>query len=258
MTGPTSGIGRVVAVRLAEMGFPVVLVGRSRDRLLRVREEIARAGGDAEHLVVDLSSLTSVRQAADQLPSEIGILVNNAGTAERGVTEDGFELMFAVNFLAPFLLTALLGDRLASGRVVNVASHAHYRAKGIDWDGVRGPTRSLTGFPEYARSKLAMVAWSRELAHRRSDVDVYAVHPGVVATGIWRRMPQPLRWLYTRRLLTPEQGATTVLMCAADPEVEGRSGLYWSNRRPVDPSPLARDDRLAREVWEKASELVGI
>src|SRR5207248_1708186 len=126
-------------------------------------------------------------------------LINNAGVAgQRGLTAQGFELAFGINHLGHFLLTTLLVDRLretGGARVVNVSSDSHYQAKGIDFDAVRQPTKSMTGMREYAVSKLANVLFTQELARRvpASELGAYAVHPGVIASDIWRRVPGPAR-----------------------------------------------------------------
>lgn len=258
VTGATSGLGRVTALELAGKGATVVLASRAPHKLAELADEIRGRGGTAETVVMDLSSIQSVEEAGETIleGGPVKVLVNNAGVVGRGSTREGLELNFGVNFVGPFHLTNLLREGITGGRVVNVSSDAHFRARGIDWDSVHRPTKSVTGFPEYAQSKLAMAAWSRELARRWTDVDVYCVHPGVVATDIWRRLPQPFRWLAQRGMLTPEEGALTQLMCAIEPELAGRTGLYWSNRRPRDPSPLVLDDEFAREVWERTVGLI--
>ena len=187
------------------------------------------------------------------------MLINNAGVAgSRGMTASGFERMFGTNHVGPFVLTGLLLDRLrasAPARIVNVASAAHYGATGIDWDAVRRPTRSLTGMREYSVSKLANVLHAEELARRLdgSGVTTYALHPGVIASDIWRRVPWPVRPLMKRRMDSPERGARTSVYCATSPDVAGESGRYYDDCRPKEPGAAATAG-LAAELWRRSSE----
>jgi NAD(P)-dependent dehydrogenase (short-subunit alcohol dehydrogenase family) len=187
--------------------------------------------------------------------------VNNAGLAgQRGVTADGFELAFGTNHLGHFLFTTLLLDRIresAPARIVTVASHSHYRATGFDWEAIRAPTQSLAGIREYEVSKLANVLHSAELGRRLagSGVATYALHPGVIASDIWRRIPWPLRSLATVFMKSNEEGAKTTLHCALG-DVAAQSGLYWANGAPRKPSRLARDEAIAAELWRRSEELV--
>ena len=174
------------------------------------------------------------------------MLVNNAGVVRtRGLTKQGFELMFGVNHLGHFVLTnALLGclEASAPARVVTVASDSHYAARGIDWDALRRPERGVTGLRGYAVSKLCNVLFSAELGRRTAGTGVttYALHPGVVASDIWRRVPWPVRPLITRRMLTVEQGAETSLYCATSPSVASASGLFYDKCAEREPSPWPR------------------
>ncbi len=172
-----------------------------------------------------------------------------------GMTEDGFQLTFGVNHLGPFLLTHLLLDRMAEGgRVVNVASRAHYDATGIDWDRLRQPVCSRTGIPEYAVSKLCNVLHAKALAPRVADrgITTYSLHPGVVATDVWRQVPWPIRTVIKWFMLSEEEGARTTLYCATSEEVAGQTGLYYDDCAPKTPSALARDEALAEALWERS------
>jgi NAD(P)-dependent dehydrogenase (short-subunit alcohol dehydrogenase family) len=206
ITGANSGIGKVTAKELAKRGAHVILACRSADKTQPVIDEIKRDTGNdkIEFVAIDLSDLASVRACAEQLLARgipIHGLINNAGLAgSRGTTKDGFELTFGANHLGHYLLTRLLLDRIKQSgpaRIVNVASDSHYRAKGIDWEAVRGKTKSVTGYPEYEVSKLANVLFTKELARRLegTNVTTYALHPGVVATNVWRRVPSPVAWV---------------------------------------------------------------
>ncbi|HEY8924732.1 MAG TPA: SDR family NAD(P)-dependent oxidoreductase, partial [Polyangia bacterium] len=187
----------------------------------------------------------------------------NAGLTTRGaLSRDGIELTFAVNHLGHFLLTRLLEPALRAGapsRVVNVASEAHRSAPGVDFTALRRPG-SWSGLSEYAVSKLCNILFTRELARRwaGSGVSAYAVHPGVVATGIWRRLPRPLRWLATRSMLSPEEGARTVLLCATAPGLAAASGRYYKNEHEALPRPVAEDDELAARLWTESEKLAGL
>ena len=187
------------------------------------------------------------------------MLINNAGVAgSRGTTKSGFEVMFGTNHVGHFLLTALLLDRVrasAPARIVIVSSIGHYDAKGIDFDAVQRPTRTITGMREYCVSKLANVLHAQELARRLHDdrVTTYALHPGSVATDIWRRVPWPVRPLLTRNMLPPAEGARTSIYCATAPQVAEETGLYYDNERPKEANPVATPE-LARELWDRSTE----
>ncbi len=225
-------------------------------------DEIAAQTGNTalELLPLDLGDLASVRACAEAFLATgepLHALINNAGLAgRRGITDSGFELAFGTNYVGPFLLTALLLDRLresAPARIVNVASEAHHRAPGIDFDAVRRPTKSITGLPEYAVSKLANVLHAQELARRLdgAGVTTYALHPGVIASDIWRRVPWPARSLMKLRMRSPEAGATTSLYCATSPEVACESGHYYEDARRRQPAPSATPE-LAAELWVRS------
>ena len=259
VTGPGSGIGRAIAIGLGRAGFHVVAAGRHRGRIEPVMSEIVDAGGSAEFVPLDLSSLRSVRDAASAVAAQhrsVQVLVNNAGIGinRRGLTEDGFEAHFGINHLGHFLLTGELTPALGQGaRVISLASALHHRADGIDFDRLRRPTRGL-GVREYAVSKLANVLFTAELARRLagSDVHSYALHPGVVATEVWREVPWPLRGLMKLGMISAEQGARTTLYCATSPEVAQHSGRYYDECREVEPSQLAQDPALAAELWQRS------
>jgi len=268
VTGANTGIGRTTAEVLAGRGARVFLAARSEERTAPVVEGIrARHGeGAAEFLPLDLASLASVRAAAERFLARdepLHLLINNAGLAgARGTTADGFEMTFGVNHLGHFLLTLLLLERVqasAPARIVNVSSRSHYQAKGIPFARLQEPTATVSGMREYAVSKLANVLFTRGLARRLegTGVTTYALHPGVVATDIWRRLPGPLGWLAKRFMISPEQGAETTLHCATSPAAGAESGLYYDRSRVREPSALADDEALADELWAKSLEWTG-
>lgn len=270
VTGANSGIGRVAAGALAAGGARVFLGCRTRETAAATADGLRAHAGAApvavEILPMDLGDLASVRAAAAAfLARGIALhgLINCAGlTTRSAVSRDGIELTFAVNHLGHFLLTRLLEPALRAGapsRVINVASEAHRSAAGIDFAALRRPG-SFSGLSEYAVSKLCNILFTRELARRwaGSGVTTYAVHPGVVATGIWRRLPQPLRWLATLSMLSPEEGARTVLHCATAPELAAASGRYYKHEREALPRPVAEDDDLAARLWTTSEALAGL
>jgi dehydrogenase/reductase SDR family protein 13 len=266
VTGANTGIGRVTAVELAKKRAHVVLACRSLERTKPVLEEIAAAGGSAELLELDLADLASVRAAAANFLSReqpLSVLVNNAGLAgAHGLTKDGFEIAFGTNHLGPYLFTRLLLPTLeqaGEARIVNVSSEGHYRAPGIDWDAVREPTRSSTAFAEYCVSKLANVLFSNELARRGpKGVTTYSLHPGTVASDVWREVPWGLRQVMKLFMLSNEDGAKTTLYCATSDVVRRETGRYYDKSREKKASKLAHDEKLARELWERSAAWVGL
>jgi NAD(P)-dependent dehydrogenase (short-subunit alcohol dehydrogenase family) len=264
VTGANTGIGRVTAETLARRGGKVFLACRSVDKARPIVEAIRAAGGAAELLALDLGSLASVRAAAQAFldrDEPLHGLINNAGVVTRGLTADGFELVFGTNHLGPFLLTTMLLPRLrasAPARIVNVSSKAHFEARGIDWEALRRPTRTITALREYEVSKLCNVLFTKELARGKAGPGVhsYALHPGVIASDIWRRVPWPVRPLLLRRMLTVEQGAQTSLHCATAAEVATHDGRYYDDSKEKAPNPLAEDEGLARELWARSEAWV--
>lgn len=264
VTGANSGIGRATARTLALDGWHVFLACRDQGKTQPVLDEIAKAGGGkakAEFLPLDLSDFASVRACAQaflarKLP--LNLLVANAGLAGSiGTTKSGFERTFGVCHMGHFLLTQLLLDTIkasAPARIVVVASTAHYRAKGIDFDALRKRTATSTGFPEYTVAKLANVLFASELARRLkgTGVTTYSLHPGVVATDVWRTVPKLLQPLIKLFMLTEEQGAATTLHCATSAEAGKETGLYYDKCKPKEAAPLAQDAALAKRLWEQS------
>jgi retinol dehydrogenase-12 len=263
VTGANTGIGRATAEALAARGGRVYLACRSEEKTQPVLAAIRSANGErsAEFLRLDLSDLGSIRNAAQEFLARdepLHVLANNAGVGgQRGLTKDGFEINFGVNHLGHFLLSMLLMDRLkasAPARIVNVSSGGHYQARGIDFDAVRKPTQTYSGLREYAVSKLCNVLFTQEFARRRAEsgVTAYSLHPGAIASDIWRRIPFPFR-LLTRLMKSVEEGAETSLYCATAPELEGTSGRYYDNCREKPPSAVATPE-LGAELWARSEE----
>jgi retinol dehydrogenase-12 len=268
VTGANSGIGKETARALAAMGMHVFITCRNQAKGQPVVDEFREQTGNekVECLAMELGDFDSVRRcAADFLERDLPLhlLVNNAGIGvQRGITESGFELAFGTNHLGPFLFTGLLQERLrksAPARIVVVASVGHTSAKGIDFEAATKTTKSQSGSNEYYTSKLANVLFSTELARRLegSDVNTYSLHPGIVATEVWRRFPRPITWIAKQFMLSIEDGAKTSIYCATSPKVAGDNGLYYDTCATKQVSELARDESLASELWERSEKWVG-
>jgi NAD(P)-dependent dehydrogenase (short-subunit alcohol dehydrogenase family) len=263
ITGANTGIGLATATSLADRGARLFLAGRSEAKTRPVIDDItAKTGNDRlEFLALDLGNLDSVQACAEGFLARgepLHVLINNAGMAgRRGTTDSGFELAFGTNYVGPYLFTSLLLDRLkesAPARVVIVASEAHYRVDGIDFDAVRSPTKTRTGFHEYSVSKLANVLHAQELARRLNGdgVTTYSLHPGVIASDIWRSVPWPIRPLMKLRMRSTEDGARTSLYCATSTDVAQESGGYYEDAQRKEPGPAATPE-LAAELWERTT-----
>jgi len=260
VTGATGGIGLETARALARMGAAVVIGARDSVRGQAVVDGIHREGGRAELLEIDMASFASVRRAAERFQGShprLDVLVNNAGIAarERRLTADGHEVTWQTNFLGGFLLTKLLLPalkRTAGPRVVNVSSQAH-RSTRMDWDNLE-LERGYGGFKAYANTKLAQVLFTRELARREPGIAVNAVHPGAIATGIWRAAPKFAQWILGLVLPPPGKGARPVVRLASSPDLDGVTGRYFNKLREADPAPAAANDADAARLWEIAEK----
>jgi NAD(P)-dependent dehydrogenase (short-subunit alcohol dehydrogenase family) len=270
VTGASSGIGKAASLALARLGADVILVCRDKARGEAALAEVgAVAPASIRQLeLADLSSLRDVRELAGRLSrlDRLDVLINNAGLvlASRRVSADGFEYTFALNHLAPFLLTGLLREKLAASapaRVVTVSSAAH-RAARLDLADLQ-LTGHFNGWRAYANSKLANILFTRELAIRLAGTGVTAncVHPGTVNTRFGRDGSSMLRFglgIGRRFLLSAAQGADTVVYLASSPDVAGATGGYYVKRRLRAPSGAARDPETARRLWAISAELTGL
>ena len=272
VTGATSGIGRETARQLARLGAHVVLGVRDAARGEAVAREIRSAGGSAEVLPIDLASFESVRRAAARLAeahAALDVLVNNAGVAmrRREVTADGHERTWQTNFLGGYLLTRLLLPSLRRGsrpRVVNVSSDAHPTGR-IDWNDLE-LEHGYGGYRAYANTKLAQILFTRELARREPWLSITALHPGAIATRIWREVPLiPLRmlilsvlWIVGGRIHNAARGAEPVVRLALDPALDGVSGRYFKRFRETSPSKAAQGDATAARLWDAAARQTGM
>lgn len=260
VTGATDGIGKQTALELARMGARVLLHGRDKNKGARVLEELNREtfNENLSFYLADFSSLADIRRMADEIKreqSELHVLVNNAGNfyKDRQISQDGYEMTFAINFLAPVLLTNLLLDLIkasAPARIVHVASTAHQSAPvPLDWDNLQGE-KSYDGFNAYAISKLANICYSNELARRLegSQVTSSSLHPGVIDTKLLRKS-------YDMQGRSVEDGAQTSVYLASSTEVENVSGKYFSRKAERDVSELAADEGNWVKFWELAEKL---
>jgi NAD(P)-dependent dehydrogenase (short-subunit alcohol dehydrogenase family) len=272
VTGGTSGIGRATAAGLAGLGARVAITGRDPARTEAAARWIRDSAGlgEVDVFVADLSSQAEVRRLADDVLARlprIEVLVNNVGGYwdTRHVTADGLEHTFALNHLAPFLLTMLLLDRLAQcapARVVTVASGAHTTGR-IDFDDLQGE-RTYSGSRAYSQSKLANILFTQELARRSKarGVTANALHPGVVRTSFGADDPGAVqRWLVPLMrpfMRSPEQGAATSIRLAAAPELAQVTGGYFADGKPRRSSDASHDQAVAARLWQVSADLVGM
>lgn len=271
VTGANSGIGKATALGLAQLGATVVMVCRHRAKGEAAQNEIrAKSGNNAvDLLLADLSSQQSIRQLVEvfkQRYSQLHVLINNAGVFNmtRHETVDGLEMTFAVNQLAPFLLTNLLLDVLkasAPARIVNVSSAAHeagyIKLHDLQSEKHYRPMRT------YGQSKLALVLFSYELARRLEGtrVTVNCLHPGFVVTNIGQGNIPPLARTAIRSILSlfgvsPEEGARTSIYLASSPDLEGVTGKYFVRSIPKRSAQISYDESLQHQVWEASAKLV--
>ena len=272
ITGGTGGIGRAAAIGLASMGARVGITGRDRARAGRVAAAIARESGNpaVDVFVADLSSQTEVRRLAGEVLSaypRLDVLLNNVGGfwAHRHVTDDGLEHTFALNHLAPFLLTSLLLERLmasAPARVVTVSSGAQGMGE-IDFDDLMGE-RKYSGQRAYSQSKLANVMFTYELARRieGTGVTATALHPGVTRTAFGAedsaRAMAPMIAFLRPFMRSPERGADTAVYLSNSPEAEGITGRYFANRKARKSHESSYDTATTARLWQVSAELVGL
>jgi len=260
VSGATDGIGLQTALELARGGAQVLLHGRNQQRGQQAMRFILDAvpGVRLSYYPADFASLRQVRQLADDIRQDhqrLQVLVNNAGTFSKArvLTEDGYELTFAVNHLAPFLLTLLLLDLLkasAPARIVMVASNAHRNLSEVDFDNLQGE-RTYDGYQAYALSKLGNILFSHALARRLqgSAVSANSLHPGVIDTKL-------LRMSYNTTGSSLEEGAQTSVYLAASQQAEGVSGRFFSRMAEKSPSDLAQDVDLQERFWDLSVQMV--
>ena len=271
VTGANSGIGKATALGLAQMGANVVMVARDRARGEVAQNEVkAKSGNNSvDLLVADLSSQQSIRQLVENFKQhyeQLHVLINNAGVfmLTRRETVDGLEITFAVNYLAPFLLTNLLLDVLkasAPARIVNVSSEAHENGY-IKMDDLQAK-KNYRPFRAYGQSKLALVMFTYELARRLQGTGVTAncLHPGFVATNIGQSGVVPVarpvaKFVLSFLGISPEEGAKTSIYLATSTDVEDVTGKYFVKSVISRSAPISYDESLQRQLWEESAKLV--
>ena len=273
ITGATSGIGRATAEGLARHGMTVVLVARDEGRARSTVSQITQRTNNPkiDYLLADLSSQTQVRRLAAAFTeryTRLHVLVNNVGALfwRRRQTGDGLEMTFALNHLAPFLLTNLLLDTLQASlpaaRIITTASAAH-EGEAIPFDDLQQTHHRYQPLRVYGQTKLANLLFTYELARRLegTPVTANAFHPGFVASNIARGDSRLMRLLVPLSrpfAISPEEGAQTAIYLATSPEVEGTSGQYFVKQRPVRSSPASYDQEAARRLWEISAQLTGL
>ncbi|KAK2912271.1 dehydrogenase/reductase SDR family member 13-like isoform X1 [Channa argus] len=277
VTGSNTGIGKATALDLARRGARVILACRNKEKAEAAAFDIRRESGNSQvvFMHLDLASLKSVRNFAEtflKTEPRLDVLINNAGLMGPGVTEDGFGMVFGVNHLGPFLLTNLLLERMQQSgpsRVVNVASLL-YRFGNIDFNLLASNKDLVSGqsiwynFQAYCTSKLCNILFTRELANRLDGTSVtcYSLHPGVISTELGRSMSlwQKLIMMPFGKLffMDPEWGSQTTLYCTLQEGIKPLSGRYFSNCSLQEVGANARDDGLAKKLWELSERLTGL
>ena len=270
VTGANAGIGLEACVKIAKAGATLYMVARDAKRGAAAVEQVKRRSGNQQVslLLCDFASQKSIRAHAAEVLAKLprlDLLVNNAGLVSdtRQVTEDGFERTFAVNHLGYFLLTNLLLDRIvqsAPARIVNVASAAHFHGD-MDFENLQYEKGGYFVMRSYARSKLGNVLFTAELARRLEGkrVTVNSLHPGAVATEIWNNAPwyaKPLIPIARLFMLSVEEGGDRIVQLAMDPALEGLTGGYYQRRKLTKTATLARDEALAKRLWDVSAQLV--
>ncbi len=273
VTGANSGIGKATALALAQMGATVVMVCRDRARGEEAKREITTKSRNnaVDLLQADLSSQQSIRKLVENFQhhyTHLHVLINNAGATfpgRRRETVDGLEMTFAVNYLAPFLLTNLLLDTLkasAPARIVNVSSAAHTSGS-IQMDDLQAE-KLYRPMRTYPQSKLAVVLFTYELARRLqgSGVTANCLHPGFVATHFGQRDAGPAFRLLVKVIgsfgTSPEKGAKTSIYLASSPDVEGVTGTYFVKSISRRSASISYDESLQRQLWELSAKLVNV
>ena len=273
VTGANSGIGKATSLGLAQMGATIVMVCRDRAKGEEAQKQIkTKSGNDAVDLMLaDLSSQESIRQLVENFQQhyeQLHVLINNAGVVNlsRRETGDGSEMMFSVNYLAPFLLTNLLLDKLKAStpaRIVNVSSDSHQSGY-IKMDDLQS-VKKYRFMRAYGQSKLALILFTYELSRRLqgTGVTVNCLHPGFTATKIGQNGIGPvgrsiIKLIFSNLGISSEEGAKTSIYLASSPEIEGVTGKYFVKSIPIRSAPISYDETLQRQLWEESAKLVNL
>ncbi len=255
ITGSTDGIGKQTAIELLKLGAKVLIHGKSQEKIEKTIKELSKYGNVRAYRA-DFSSLKEIKEMADKIlenEEKLDVLINNAGifSHQKILSEDGYELTFAINHLAPFYLTLLLIPLLkksAPSRIVNVSSMAH--SSSIDFENLQGE-KGYSGYEAYSLSKLANILFTFELAEklRSSDITVNCLHPGVINTKLLRE-----GWGFGGASLA--EGAKTSVYLASSPDVSEITGKYFSNRRVSEPARISYDSNVRKELWKRSEKLI--
>ncbi len=276
VTGATSGIGLAVTQSLLQGGYTVIGIGRSAERCREIEQALCESGGQISMFVADLSLQSQVRRAAGDIQAALaarGIdrldgLVNNAATVPfwQTLTPEGFDMQWAVNHLAPFLLTTLLLPLLRAapqGRIVNVSSASHYHTR-LNWDDIQ-LRRHYNPLRAYNQTKLANVLFTAELNRRLragSNVRAFAADPGLVNTEIGLKSNSFIArraWDLRRRGgITPQESAQGIVFLATDPALQDSKEIYWKHYKPKAPSDYALDPEAAGQLWKLSAQMCGL
>ena len=267
ITGASAGIGKATAIGLAKKGYTMILLVRDSDKSRAAYEEIkAESGSDAIQMhYVELSSMASIREVAGEITkkyAQIDILINNAGVLKRNaeLSTDGIEMTYAVNLMAPFLLTRLLlpmVEKSPAGRIINLTSELYKKGK-IDFQQVAS-LEKFDGSKAYADSKLMVVTNTLALAKKlaATKVTVNCVHPGVVGTDVMRDYPRWIAKSLNLFISKPEEGAAPTIFLATSPEVAETTGQYYSKMTQTPVNEIAANRDTANQVWEFCEKITG-
>ncbi len=269
ITGANSGIGKATAIGLAKEGATIIMVCRDKERGEKAKKEIIELTNNknVELFLCDLSSQEDIRKFVSEFKGKyqtLHVLINNAGVmiSKRIISDEGLEMNFAVNHLAPFLLTNLLLDMLkksAPSRIINVSSGLHKRGK-IDFEDLQNENKKTALFKMYGDSKLALMLWSYELSRRLegTNVTINTVHPGVVNTNLGRHQSKFSQGFGKLFFKKPEKGAETSIYLASSPEVEGITGKYFVKKEPRQSSKDSYNVDDAKRIWEISAKMTGL
>jgi len=266
ITGCNSGIGKHTAIELAKLGYEIIMLVRDSEKSREAYEEIKKESGSEllQLIYIDLASLKSIRKSADELKrkiSKINLLINNAGIFKRkeAKSPQGFELTIAVNYLAQFYLTKLLLpllEKAENARIINLSSELYKNGK-VYLDN-RFSNTKFDGNKAYADSKLLVIYFTKSLAKRllTTNVTVNALHPGVIGTDVFREYPQWFSKLLNLFIPTPKKGSQPSVYLATSDEVKRLTGKYFYKTKVKETDPIANDDELADNIWEKTEEII--
>ncbi len=269
ITGANSGIGKATAIILAKMNTTIVMLCRNKERGEQAQKEIIELTGnnDIDLLICDLSSQKEIRNFVLEFKSKyqnLHVLINNAGVmlSKKNISVDGFEMNFAVNHLAPFLLTNLLLDILkksAPSRIINVGSAAHRMGK-IDFEDLQRENKKGRPIGLYGSSKLAMTLVSYELSKKleKFNVTVNVVHPGLINTNLGRDSSSTSKGFARKFFKSPEIGAETSIYLASSPEVEGITGKYFAKKKAKPSSKESYNEEYAKRLWDISLEMTNL